>query len=279
MNAITNLKPLKGTTPSSRFAIGSSFMEITRGKSEKSLTESLKRKSGRDFQGHVTTRHQGGGEKRNLRKIDWTRDKYDVKAQVVTIEYDPNRSARIALLHYEDGEKRYILAPDGLQLGDVIAQGDDVEIKIGNTLPLKRIPIGTVIHNIELYPGRGAQIVRSAGGGAVILAKEGELAQIKMPSGEIRLIPQGSMATVGQVGNIDWKNIVFGKAGRLRHLGIRPTVRGTAQNPRSHPHGGGEGRSGEGMKFAKTPWGKNARGKRTRKKDKYSNKYIVQRRG
>lgn len=276
MNEGTGNKSLSGSTPSSRFASGSDFSKLTKNGSEKGLTEKLRQKSGRDIKGHISVRHQGGGKKKNLRKIDWQRDKIDVKAKVAGIEYDPNRSARIALLHYEDGEKRYILAPDGLKMGDEIVRSDKAEIKIGNALALKNIPVGTSIHNIELQPGRGAQIVRSAGTTAVLLAKEGEYAQVKLPSIEIRLIPVMSIATIGQVSNIDWKNIVFGKAGRRRHMGIRPTVRGTAQNPRSHPHGGGEGRSGEGMKFAKTPWGKNTRGKKTRNKKKYSNKFIVQ---
>jgi large subunit ribosomal protein L2 len=278
MNVNTNIKPLKGTTPSRRFASGSTFAETTKSKPEKQLVSPLRKKPGRDFTGRITIRHKGGGEKQNLRHLDWFRDKKNIKANVAAIEYDPTRSARIALLHYEDGEKNYILAPVGLSIGDSITQGEDAEIKIGNALPLRNIPIGTLVHNIELQCGKGAKIVRSAGTSAVILGKEGNLAQIKMPSGEIRVIPLECQATIGQVGNVDWKNIVLGKAGRTRHLGIRPTVRGTAQNPRSHPHGGGEGRSGEGMKQPKTPWGKPARGKKTRKKRKYSDKYIIQRR-
>ena len=277
MNGSAKLKRLSGSTPGKRFMLGPSFTDITKNEPERSLVLPLKGKSDRDTKGHVSVRHQGGGEKRNLRKIDWLRDKYNIKAKVVAIEYDPNRSARIALLYDEDGEKRYIIAPENLNIGDLITQGQDVEIKIGNALPLKKIPIGTTIHNIELRPGQGAQIVRSAGGGAIVLSKDGGFVQIKMPSGEVRLIPQESMATIGQIGNAEWKNIVFGTAGRKRHMGIRPTVRGTAQDPRSHPHGGGEGRSGEGMN-PKTPWGKPARGKKTRKKGKYSDKYIIQRR-
>lgn len=244
---------------------------------EKRLSKILPKKSGRSSSGKVSVRHQGGREKRFYRKIDWKRDKHDIPARVVAIEYDPNRSASLALLHYQDGEKRYILAPVGLSIGDAVTSGTDVESRVGNALPLSKIPIGVLIHNIELTPGKGAQIIRSAGSGATIIAKENGFAHLKLPSGEIRLVSLDGYATVGQVGNVDWKDRVLGKAGRIRHLGIRPTVRGTAQNPRSHPHGGGEGRSGEGM-HPKTPWGKPARGSKTRKKGKWSNRYILQRR-
>lgn len=243
----------------------------------KHLRKMLPKRSGRNNAGHVTMRHQGGREKRFLRKIDWKRDKEGISARVISIEYDPNRSARIALLHYSDGEKRYILAPEGLKVGSSVKSGNDVDIYPGNALPLKDIPVGSLIHNIELVRGKGAQIVRSAGSVASVIAKENGFAHVKMPSGEVRLVSLDGMASIGQVGNIGWKDQVIGKAGRARHMGIRPTVRGTAQNPRSHPHGGGEGRSGEGM-HPKTPWGKTARGLKTRKKGKWSDKYILQRR-
>lgn len=255
----------------------SNLQKTTAKEPEKGLLSILQKRSGRNSSGHISVRHQGGRQKRYYRKIDWKRDKFGIIAQVVAMEYDPNRSARLALLQYQDGEKRYIIAPDGLTIGDSVISGKDAEIRIGNALPLAKIPIGVAIHNIELMPGKGAQIVRSAGDGAALIAKEAEFAQIKLPSGEVRMVNIASYATIGQVGNINWKDYVFAKAGRVRRLGIRPTVRGTAQNPRSHPHGGGEGRSGEGM-HPKTPWGKPARGKKTRKKGKWSNRYIVQRR-
>lgn len=251
--------------------------KFDRSEPEKSLIKILQKKSGRTDTGSISVRHQGGREKRFLRDIDWKRNKYGISARVVALEYDPNRSARIALLHYQDGEKRYILSPEGLAPGDTVVSGADAEVRIGNALPIERIPIGVVIHNVELTPGKGAQTVRSAGSGATIIAKENGFAHIKLPSGEVRQVLLHGFATVGQVGNTVWKDRVIGKAGRSRHLGIRPTVRGTAQNPRSHPHGGGEGRSGEGM-HPKTPWGKPARGKKTRKKGKWSTRYILQRR-
>lgn len=243
------------------------------------LRKILAKRSGRDSSGQVAVRHQGGRQKRFLRIIDWRRNKFNLPAQVLVIEYDPNRTAKLALVQYLDGEKRYILCPEGLKVGDQVVSGEKVEIKVGNSLPLKNIPVGTMVHNVELYPGRGGQIIRSAGSGALVVAQEeGGDTQLKMPSGEIRKIKSGGLATVGQVGNLDWKNVKIGKAGRKRLLGIRPTVRGVAQNPRSHPHGGGEGRSGIGMPSPKSPWGKPTLGKRTRKKKKYSDKYIIKRR-
>ena len=243
----------------------------------KQLLSILPKKSGRDNQGHVSIRHQGGREKRFYREIDWKRDKEGVPARVVDVEYDPNRSAEIALLQYADGEKRYILAPAGLVIGQRIIAAVDADVRVGNCLPLGSMPVGTVIHNIEIKPGRGAQMIRSAGSAATILAKEGEIVHIKLPSGEVRLFKASCKATVGQLGNVEWKNRIIGKAGTARHMGIRPTVRGVAQNPRSHPHGGGEGRSGIGMPSPKTPWGKPTLGKKTRKAKKYSDSLIVER--
>ena len=244
----------------------------------KSLTVLLPKQSGRDNAGHVSMRHQGGRHKRFYRVIDWLRDKDGVKARVVGFEYDPNRSAQIALLQYADGEKRYILSPIDLQIGQIVVSGDLAEIKPGNSLKLGLMPVGTIVNSVEITPGRGAQMMRSAGAGATVLAKEGNLIQLKLPSGEIRLFDAACKATVGQVGNVDWRNRVIGKAGRSRHMGRRPTVRGVAQNPRSHPHGGGEGRSGIGLKSPKSPWGKRTLGVITRKRKKYSNKRILQRR-
>lgn len=244
----------------------------------KYLHSILKKQSGRDSRGHVSMRHQGGREKRFYRAIDWLRTKDGVEGKVAAIEYDPNRSANIALIVYKDGDKRYILAPVGLSIGDRIVSGNTAEIKVGHSLPLSRIPVGTTIHALEIKPGAGAQMLRSAGVGAMILAKDGNIVQIKLPSGEIRLFDAACRATIGQIGNTDWKNRVIGKAGRSRHMGKRPAVRGVAQNPRSHPHGGGEGRSGIGMPSPKTPWGKPALGKRTRKRVKYSDSKIVSRR-
>ncbi len=244
---------------------------------EKRLTWTLPKRSGRNATGVVTTRHQGAREKRRYREIDWKRNKRGISARVVAIEYDPNRTADLVLVQYVDGERRYILAPETLRVGQKIVSGESAPLTAGNALPLKAIPVGTMIHCLELAVGQGAKLVRGAGGAAVIQGFEGEWALVKLPSGEIRRIGSGAYATIGQVGNPDWKNINLGKAGRKRHMGIRPTVRGTAQNPRSHPHGGGEGRSGEGM-HPKTPWGKSARGNRTRNKSKYSHKMIVQRR-
>jgi len=257
---------------------GSTFEEITKTKPEKSLLLPLKKKAGRNNRGRITVRHRGGGAKRRLRIIDFKRDKLGVPGRVAAIEYDPNRSARIALIYYADGEKRYILAPSGLSVGDVIKSGNDAEVKPGNALPLKLIPTGTQIHSVELEVGRGGQLVRSAGAAAQLMAKEGEYALVRLPSGEVRRIRSDCLATIGQVGNVDHRGINFGKAGRKRWLGWRPTVRGSAMNPRDHPHGGGEGRSPIGMPGPKTPWGKPALGYRTRK-SKASDKMIVKRRG
>jgi len=255
----------------------STFEEITKTEPEKSLLVPLKKHSGRNFQGRITVRHRGGGHKRMYRIIDFKRDKIGVPGKVVSIEYDPNRSARIALVQYVDGEKRYIIAPLGLKVGDTIMSGPDAEIKVGNALPLANIPVGTFIHNIELYPGRGGQLVRAAGTAAQLLAKEGDYAHIRLPSGEIRLINLKCMATIGQVGNVDHANIKLGKAGRKRWLGWRPTVRGSAMCPRDHPHGGGEGRAPIGLPYPKTPWGKHALGKKTRRR-KDTDKWIIKRR-
>lgn len=245
---------------------------------EKRLTLILPKHSGRNNQGKVTVRGQGGRNKRYLRKIDFIRNKKNVPALLTSIEYDPNRTAYIGLLLYSDGEKRYILLPEGLKINTPVISGDQVEITPGNALPLKNIPIGTLIHNIELDPGKGGQLIRSAGTAGQLLAKEGNYAQVKMPSGEVRKISVDSYATIGQISNVDWKNKVLGKAGASRRRGIRPTVRGVAQNPRSHPHGGGEGRSGIGLKSPKSPWGKRTLGKKTRRKVKYSDKLILKRR-
>lgn len=247
-------------------------------KRSKQLHEILQKHSGRDVAGHVSVRHQGGRQKRYYRLIDWRRDKVGVPAKVVSIEYDPNRSSDVALLHYADGDKRYILAPDQLVVGASVVTGPAVEVHIGNALPLRDIPIGTLVHNVEMKPGAGAQLARSAGTAASVLAVDGNTVQLKLPSGEIRQFSADCLATVGQIGNIEWKNRVIGKAGRNRLMGIRPGVRGVAQNPRSHPHGGGEGRSGIGMPSPKSPWGKKTLGKNTRKRSKYSDKYIVKRR-
>lgn len=244
----------------------------------RSLVSILPKNSGRDVFGHVSVRHQGGRQKRYYRAIDWKRDKEGIPAKVVEISYDPNRSADIALLVYRDGEKRYILAPLGLKVNDTVLTGSNIDAKVGNCLPLGSIPVGTLVHNLEIKPGRGAQMVRSAGNAAVVLAKDGPLVQVKLPSGETRVFDVKVKATIGQVGNEDWKNRVIGKAGRSRLMGRRPTVRGVAMNPRSHPHGGGEGRSGIGMKSPKSPWGKRTLGKKTRKLRKYSDRHIVGRR-
>lgn len=244
----------------------------------KKFLKILAKKSGRNASGKVTVRHQGGREKRFLREIDFKRDKRDIPAKVVSIEYDPNRGADIALVTYADGEKRYILALQGLKVGDEIMAGEKAEIKVGHALPLARIPVGTIIHNIELKPGKGGQIVRGAGTGAVLMGKEEKYAVVQLPSGEQRKLQLNCYATIGQVGNANLKTRILGKAGRRRHLGIRPTVRGVAQHPASHPHGGGEGRSGIGMPSPKSPWGKPTLGKRTRKKKKYSDKWIIKRR-
>ena len=272
------LKVHKPTSPGRRGMTGATFEEITKKKPEKSLLKPLKKKAGRSNQGRISVRHRGGGAKRMLRIIDFKRDKLDVAGEVASIEYDPNRSARIALINYADGEKRYILAPLGLKVGDTIIAGGDAEVKTGNALPLRLIPTGTAIHNIELYRGKGGQLVRSAGQSAQLLAKEDSYALVRLPSGELRRIHMECFATIGQVGNVDHQHIKLGKAGRRRHLGWRPTVRGSAMTPRDHPHGGGEGKSPVGLPGPKTPWGKPALGYRTRK-SKVSNSMIVKRRG
>ena len=256
----------------------STFEEITTDKPEKSLTVTLKKHSGRNSRGKITVRHRGGGYRPKYRIIDFKRDKDGVPGKVATIEYDPNRSANIALINYADGEKRYIVAPNKLSVGDVIVSGPDADIKVGNALPVANIPVGTIIHNIELKPGKGAQLVRSAGNGAQLMAKEGKFASLRLPSGEVRKVRQECRATIGEVGNIDHQNIQIGKAGRKRHMGIRPTVRGSVMNPNDHPHGGGEGKAGIGRVSPVTPWGKPALGYKTRKKGKASDKYIVKRR-
>jgi len=271
------LKVYRPTSPGRRGMSGSTFEEITKGKPEKSLLAPLKKKAGRNNQGRITVRHRGSGAKRRLRIIDFKRDKIGVPGRVAAIEYDPNRSARIALIYYADGEKRYILAPSGLGVGDTIKSGSDAEVKPGNTLPLRLIPSGTLIHNIGLRRGKGGQLVRSAGTAAQLMAKEGEYALVRLPSSEVRRIRSDCLATIGQVGNVDHQSIKLGKAGRKRWLGWRPTVRGSAMSPRDHPHGGGEGRSPIGMPGPKTPWGKPALGYRTRK-SKATDKMIVKRR-
>lgn len=270
------LKKFKPQTPGQRFATVPTFDEITKTTPERSLLEPLRKTGGRNAQGRVTVRHRGGGHKRNYRLVDFRRDKLGVPAKVAAIEYDPNRSARLALLHYSDGEKRYILAPEGLTVGARILSGPEAEISPGNATTLRHIPVGTMIHNIELAPKRGGQLARSAGTAAQVMAKEGEYAHVRLPSGEVRLVALECMATVGQVGNLEHSSITIGKAGRKRWLGIRPTVRGVAMDPASHPHGGGEGRSPIGMPGPVTPWGKPTLGYKTRK-PKTSDKFIVKR--
>src|SRR5690554_2064337 len=270
------IKKFKPTSPGRRFMTISHFEEITKTEPEKSLLVFLKKSGGRNAGGRKTVRHRGGGHKRRYRIIDFKRDKFAVPAKVAAVEYDPNRSARIALLHYADGEKRYIIAPEGLKVGDKVMSGPQADIKPGNALPLANIPVGTLIHNIELRKNAGGQLVRSAGAGAQLMAKEGEYAHVRLPSGEVRLIRQDCMATIGQTGNVDHENITIGKAGRSRWLRKRPTVRGVAMNPVDHPHGGGEGRSPVG-RAPVTPWGKPALGRRTRKK-KPSDRLIIKRR-
>ncbi|HIE38426.1 MAG TPA: 50S ribosomal protein L2 [Anaerolineae bacterium] len=272
------IKVYKPTSPGRRGMTGSTFEEITRTEPERSLVVPVRRKGGRNVQGRITVRHRGGGHKRLYRLIDFKRDKQGIPARVASIEYDPNRSARIALLVYADGEKRYIIAPLGLKVGDKVMSGPGAEIRVGNALPLERMPLGTMIHNIELYPGRGGQLVRAAGTSAQLLAKEGDYATIRLPSGEVRLVRKECMATIGQVGNVDHGNIKLGKAGRKRWLGRRPHVRGSAMSPRDHPHGGGEGRTPIGLPGPKSPWGKPTLGKKTRR-NKATDKYIVRRRG
>lgn len=256
---------------------GSTFEEITKKKPTRRLLSSIQKRGGRNAQGRITVRHRGGGHRRHYRVIDFKRNKMNIPATVASIEYDPNRSARIALLNYADGERRYIIAPVNLRVGDTVLNSENAEIRPGNTLPIANIPVGTEIHNVELKVGKGGQIARSAGTAAQLLAKEGEYAQVRLPSGEVRLIPQKCLATIGEVGNLDHSNIKLGKAGRKRYLGIRPTVRGTAMTPRDHPHGGGEGRQPTGMPGPKSPWGKPTRGKKTRH-NKLSDKFIVKRR-
>lgn len=271
------LKQYKPTSPARRYFSVSTFEEITKTKPEKSLVKPLKKTGGRNNQGRLTARHVGGGHKRMYRVIDFKRDKINVPGKVAAIEYDPNRSARIALINYADGEKRYILMPLGLKVGDTIISSDTADIKPGNTLPLANIPVGTIIHNVELTLGKGGQMARSAGSGAQLMAKEGKYASLRLPSGEMRMVLQGCKATIGQVGNTDHENISLGKAGRSRWKGTRPTVRGVVMNPRDHPHGGGEGKSPIGRKTPSTPWGKPALGTKTRPK-KASDKLIVRRR-
>ncbi|MCQ2554456.1 MAG: 50S ribosomal protein L2 [Clostridia bacterium] len=272
------IKKYKPITPGLRGMTVSTFEEITKTTPEKSLTVTLKKHSGRNNRGVITVRHQGGGTRPKYRIIDFKRLKDDVPATVVAIEYDPNRSANIALVCYADGEKRYILAPKGLEVGQKIVSGPNADIVVGNALPIANIPLGTLIHNVELKPGKGGQLARSAGNGAQLMAKEGDYAQVRLPSGEVRKVSMKCRATIGEVGNEEHANIQIGKAGRKRHMGVRPTVRGSVMNPNDHPHGGGEGKAPVGRKSPVTPWGKPALGYKTRKKNKASNKYIVKRR-
>ena len=272
------IKTYNPYTPSRRNMTGSDFAEVTASKPEKSLVVSLKKNAGRNNQGKITVRHQGGGSRRKYRIIDFKRRKDGIPATVVSIEYDPNRTANIALLNYADGEKAYILAPNGLKVGAKLMNGDNAEVRLGNCLPLQNIPVGTQIHSIELYPGKGGQLVRSAGNSAQLMAKEGKYATLRLPSGEMRLVPIICRATIGQVGNIAHELANIGKAGRKRHMGIRPTVRGSVMNPNDHPHGGGEGKAGIGRPGPVTPWGKPALGLKTRKSNKHSSKLIVRRR-
>ena len=273
------VKRYKPTTPSRRYMTVSDFGDITKKSPEKALTVNLKKTAGRNSQGKISVRHRGGGAKKQYRIIDFKRNKDGIPAKVAAVEYDPNRTANIALLYYADGEKKYILAPIGLKVGDSLMSGSQAEVRIGNTLPMKDMPIGAQIHNIEMKPGAGGQLVRSAGGSAQLMAKEGRYATVRLPSGETRLVPIECRATVGQVGNIDHELINIGKAGRKRHMGIRPTVRGSAMNPNDHPHGGGEGKAPIGRPAPSTPWGKPALGYKTRKKNKASNAMIIRRRG
>ena len=272
------VKTFKPTSPGMRGRAAPTFEEITRSRPERSLTKALRKTGGRNFRGKITIRHQGGGNRQRMRLIDFKRDKRGVPARVATIEYDPNRSARIALLNYVDGEKRYIIAPLNLMVGDTVMAGPAAEVRTGNSLPLANMPIGTLVHNVEIKLGKGGQLARSAGAAAQLLAKEGSYATLRLPSGEMRLVRQECYATVGEVGNVDHNNIKLGKAGRKRHLGIRPTVRGSAMSPRDHPHGGGEGRQPIGMPGPKSPWGKPTLGYRTRN-NKKTDRFIVRRRG
>lgn len=272
------VKRYRPYTPSRRQMTVSDFAEITKSEPEKGLVVHIKKASGRNNQGKITVRHNGGGAKKKYRLIDFKRNKDGVPAKVAAIEYDPNRTANIALLFYADGEKRYILAPNGLKVGDKLMSGSEAEVRVGNALPMRNIPIGSEIHNIEMKPGKGGQMVRSAGNVAQLMAKEGKYATVRLPSGEMRLLPIECRATIGQIGNIDHELINIGKAGKKRHMGIRPTVRGSVMNPNDHPHGGGEGRSPIGRPAPSTPWGKPALGYKTRKKHKKSNKFIVRKR-
>jgi large subunit ribosomal protein L2 len=272
------VKKYKPVTPSLRGMTGYTFEEITKTTPERSLLVPRRKHGGRNMYGRVTVRHRGGGHRRHIRLVDFKRDKRGIPARVAAIEYDPNRTARLALLFYVDGEKRYIIAPVDLRVGDMVVAGPGAEIRPGNSLPIANIPVGTTVHNVELKEGRGGQLVRSAGGAAQVMAKEGDYAQIRMPSGEVRLVRQNCYATIGQVGNLDHSNIKLGKAGRKRHMGIRPTVRGSAMSPRDHPHGGGEGRQPIGMPGPKSPWGKPTLGAKTRR-NKQSDQYIIRRRG
>ena len=273
-----SIKVYKPTTNARREMSVTDYSELSKVAPEKSLLVSLKKNSGRNSYGRITVRHRGGGQRRKYRVIDFKRDKFGIPATVASVEYDPNRSAFIALLQYEDGEKRYILQPAGLKVGDTVVAGPDADIKAGNALPLTNIPVGTVVHNVELYPGRGGQLARAAGNSAQLMAKEGVYALLRLPSGELRNVPATCMATVGQVGNVDHENVKVGKAGRKRHMGWRPTVRGSVMNPCDHPHGGGEGRSPIGRPGPVTPWGKPALGYKTRNTKKKSDKLIVKRR-
>ena len=272
------IKKYNPTSPARRFMTVSDFAEITKKSPERSLLAKKDKHAGRNSYGRITVRHRGGGNRRKYRIIDFKRNKDGMPATVIGVEYDPNRSANIALIQYEDGEKAYIIAPIGLTDGDVVVSGEGADIKPGNALFIKDIPVGTLIHNIELYPGKGAQLVRSAGNSAQLMAKEGDYAQVRLPSGEVRMIRLDCKATIGVVGNQQHENVSIGKAGRKRHMGIRPTVRGSVMNPNDHPHGGGEGKTGIGRPGPCTPWGKPALGLKTRKKNKQSNKYIVRRR-
>ncbi|KUO95176.1 50S ribosomal protein L2 [Ferroacidibacillus organovorans] len=272
------IKKYKPTSPGRRFMSVSTFEEITTDQPEKSLLKPLPKRAGRNHQGKITVRHRGGGHKRQYRIIDFKRDKDGIPGRVATVEYDPNRSSRIALINYADGEKRYILAPVGLKVGDMIYSGPDVDIKVGNALPLINIPVGTVLHNVELKPGKGGQLARAAGAEAQLLGKDGDYVTLRLSSGEVRMVRKECRATVGQVGNLDHENVSIGKAGRTRWKGIRPTVRGVVMNPNDHPHGGGEGRAPIGRKSPMSPWGKPTLGKKTRKKNHNTDKYIVRRR-
>ena len=272
------IKSYKPTTAARRQMTVTDYSQLSKVAPEKSLVEALKTNSGRNSYGRITVRHRGGGNRRKYRVIDFKREKAGVPAQVLTLEYDPNRSAHIALVQYEDGEKRYIIAPNGLKVGDTVVSGPEADIIAGNALPLANIPVGTFIHNVELYPGKGAQLARAAGIQAQLMAKEGAYALIRLPSGELRNVPANCMATIGQVGNIDHENVSYGKAGRKRHMGWRPTVRGSVMNPNDHPHGGGEGKSPVGRPGPVTPWSKPALGYKTRKHHNRSDKFIVKRR-